>query len=72
MGSGADHVGRADMPESMIVGLDGCSSASRTSNECEPLQVTGNDASTLNHLAFAPGGSGMCVGWMTQSAEISR
>ena len=40
MGSGANNVGRAHVPESMIVGLEGRSIASRTLNECEPQQLS--------------------------------
>ena len=36
VGSGADNVGRTHAPESMIVGLEGCSLASRACNECKP------------------------------------
>jgi hypothetical protein len=41
MGLGADHVGRKLRRASMMVGQDGCSIASRASNECEPLHLAG-------------------------------
>jgi hypothetical protein len=37
--SGAEHVGREHRPESMIVGQEGCSVASRALCHCEPQQV---------------------------------
>src|SRR5215475_1480120 len=40
VGSGALNVGRRPPPESMSVGREGCSMASRTPNECEPQQVS--------------------------------
>jgi hypothetical protein len=36
VGFGAINVGWEHLPESMIVGQDGCSIASRTFNSCEP------------------------------------
>jgi len=42
VGLGAENVGREHAPESMIVGQDGCSIASRAFFHCEPLQVTGS------------------------------
>ena len=47
MGSGADNVSRAHMPESMIMGQDGCSIASRASFHCKPLQLTMAQPSSL-------------------------
>jgi hypothetical protein len=39
VGSGTENVSLACTIESIIVGQDGCPSASRTPNECEPQQL---------------------------------
>jgi hypothetical protein len=39
VGFGAINVGWEHLPESMIVGQDGCSIASRTFNSCEPQHL---------------------------------
>ena len=57
MGSGAITVGRAHMPESMIVGLDGYSIASRASFHCKPLHDNDRDIPALKRLEeFAKAG----------------